>query len=227
MGDNRNNSLDARAWGFVPFDHVVGKPVFIWMSIGNFNNGIKNWKVRWDRVFTTVSGNGKANSFLLPFLAFLIAYIIFSKWWKKNKTSEINENLVSDSNIVFASIQDRVKAAVIDSFIIMLSLYLASELFSLFDIVSNSLKIIVTIFIFLLYDPLLVSLKGGTIGHIILKITVKKEDNISENISFFPAIFRFILKALLGWFSLISISGNEKKKAIHDYAVNSIVLKKK
>ena len=66
MGDNRHNSLDARAWGFVPFDHVVGKPVFVWMSW----DGIKN--PRWKRFFTTVHGSGKPISFLIPFLIKLI-----------------------------------------------------------------------------------------------------------------------------------------------------------
>ncbi|MBC9914215.1 signal peptidase I [Chitinophaga varians] len=44
MGDNRNNSLDSRFWGFVPEDHVVGKAWLIWMSYGE--NGI-----RWSRLF--------------------------------------------------------------------------------------------------------------------------------------------------------------------------------
>ena len=48
MGDNRHNSEDSRFWGFVPEDHIVGKPLFIWMSTGN--NGI-----RWNRLFTTAN----------------------------------------------------------------------------------------------------------------------------------------------------------------------------
>ena len=63
MGDNRHKSEDSRFWGFVPDDHIVGKPVFIWFSIKGINDGIKNWKVRWDRVFTTVNGPGKRVSY--------------------------------------------------------------------------------------------------------------------------------------------------------------------
>ncbi|AXT19549.1 signal peptidase I [Flavobacteriaceae bacterium AU392] len=85
MGDNRNNSIDARFWGFVPFSHVVGKPVFIWMSIDGINDGIGNWKIRWDRVFTTVHGNGERTSYLIPFLAALLAIFGYKKWRKRKK----------------------------------------------------------------------------------------------------------------------------------------------
>ena len=79
MGDNRHNSIDARAWGFVPFDHVLGKPVFIWMSW----DGLKN--PRWERFFTTVSGSGKATSYFISFLVLLFGWIGFSKWRKRKK----------------------------------------------------------------------------------------------------------------------------------------------
>ncbi|UKM65029.1 signal peptidase I [Flavobacteriaceae bacterium GSB9] len=81
MGDNRHNSIDARAWGFVPFDHVVGKPVFIWMSWDGFPNG------RWERFFTTVSGKGKATSYLIPFLVLLFGWIVFNKIRKRKKAN--------------------------------------------------------------------------------------------------------------------------------------------
>jgi signal peptidase I len=44
MGDNRHNSEDSRIWGFVPGDHILGKPLFVWFSIkeGSLFNGI-NW----------------------------------------------------------------------------------------------------------------------------------------------------------------------------------------
>ena len=71
MGDNRHRSEDSRFWGFVPEDHIVGKPVFIWMSIDGFMDGLRNWKIRWERVFTTVGGSGKPVSYRWYFAAFI------------------------------------------------------------------------------------------------------------------------------------------------------------
>ncbi|WP_291869942.1 signal peptidase I [Maribacter sp.] len=85
MGDNRDHSEDSRTWGYVPENHIVGTPVFIWMSIDNFTDGFKNWEVRWDRVFTTVNGDGEPRSYFKFFLIALAGWFIFDFIRKKRK----------------------------------------------------------------------------------------------------------------------------------------------
>lgn len=53
MGDNRHNSADSRFWGFVPNDHIVGKAVFVWLSLDP-NKSLFSGKIRWDKIFRTV-----------------------------------------------------------------------------------------------------------------------------------------------------------------------------
>ena len=53
MGDNRHNSADSRYWGFVPEDHIVGKPLFVWLSLDK-DKGWFEGKIRWDRIFKWV-----------------------------------------------------------------------------------------------------------------------------------------------------------------------------
>ncbi|KAA6345960.1 Signal peptidase I [termite gut metagenome] len=50
MGDNRHNSADSRYWGFVPEDHVVGKPILVWLSLDK-DRGWFSGKIRWGRLF--------------------------------------------------------------------------------------------------------------------------------------------------------------------------------
>ncbi len=127
----------------------------------------------------------------------------------------------------YAILPDRVKAAVIDGIVIIAAMYIISEILNLFENVPNFVRIIAAIILFILYDPFFTSKYGGTIGHSYSNISVKNDSDVSKNISFPIAILRFVLKASLGWLSLLTVTSNNKKKAIHDLAVNSVVLEDK
>ncbi len=87
IGDNRHNSLDGRYWGYVPFDHVLGKPVMIWFSwdanAPSFGEKLKS--IRWDRMFTTVHGDGEPVSYRYVVFALIALYIGWSIFKSKKK----------------------------------------------------------------------------------------------------------------------------------------------
>lgn len=83
MGDNRDNSQDSRTWGFVPFDHVLGKPVFVWFSWDSNASGFN--KIRWDRLFTTVGGEDKPVSYFKYFLIGMFGVIGFNYFRNRKK----------------------------------------------------------------------------------------------------------------------------------------------
>ena len=89
MGDNRHNSLDARYFGYTPFDHVLGKPVMVWFS-WNANApsfGAKLKSIRWNRMFTTVGGDGEPVSYRYLVLVLIGLYFGYSFYKGKKKSA--------------------------------------------------------------------------------------------------------------------------------------------
>ena len=125
---------------------------------------------------------------------------------------------------IYPGVFDRVKAMVTDSIVIVVFMFVAAYAFSFFENVPDYARLMAFVFIFLLYDPLFTSIFGGTIGHMMVGIRVKRESNEQKNILFHLAILRFIVKAFLGIISLFTVFGNKKRKAIHDYLVGSVVI---
>jgi len=124
----------------------------------------------------------------------------------------------------YPTVFDRIKAAATDVAVIIVLEIIVTFIFFAFVIKTDHAPILILVFIFFLYDPLFTSIFGGTMGHLMVGIRVKRESNETKNILFPLAILRFIVKVSLGWISLFTVSGNAKRKAIHDYLVGSVVV---
>jgi len=76
--------------------------------------------------------------------------------------------------------------------------------------------------VILLYEPLLVSITGGTIGHHLTNLRVV-DDRTNGNINFAKALARFVIKGILGWYSFISMWVTRRHQAVHDLLTFSTV----
>jgi uncharacterized RDD family membrane protein YckC len=124
----------------------------------------------------------------------------------------------------YPGVSVRVKAIIVDAIALVAFMLLATYIFSMFKSVPDEVRIGTFIFIFFLYDPIFTSSFGGTLGHMLLGIRVKREKDPTKNIIFPLALVRYIVKAGMGWVSLITVTMNVKRKAIHDYLVKSVVI---
>ncbi|WP_437921265.1 RDD family protein [Sphingobacterium sp. LRF_L2] len=136
----------------------------------------------------------------------------------KNKNEEIL------LEIEYPEVYLRVKAMVIDNVILFLSVFILSSIFSFYENIPDWTRLTSLCFIILLYQPIFTSIWGATIGHQIVGICVKSAKNYDQNIGFMAAVTRYFVKASLGWLSLVTISNQGKRQAIHDQLVNAIVL---
>lgn len=81
------------------------------------------------------------------------------------------------------------------------------------------------VLLFGMYEPLLVSL-GGTLGNRLMRIKVVREDDKQRSIGIVKSYTRFVVKFVLGWISFVSIHSNPRRRAIHDMAGGSVVVKR-
>lgn len=137
------------------------------------------------------------------------------------------DEIEQEKKMVYPGVSERVKAALIDTFLLVGIMVMLWLVFSSFDNVADEVRMVSFAIVFVLYDPLFTSLNGGTIGHMVMNIEVKKRAHQQKNISVVAAIIRYLIKVALGWVSLLVVSATKKRRALHDVLVGSIVLYKK
>lgn len=135
-----------------------------------------------------------------------------------------NEDIISFEE-EFPSLRRRFLGVIIDTFIIMTVFLVAGQIIELVGEVHGSVRGLTLIFMFFMYDPIFVSFLGGTIGHKIMGMRIV-DFKTKGKIALHRALFRLIVKGLLGWVSFIAVSFNPSKRALHDLWSSSLVVNK-
>jgi uncharacterized RDD family membrane protein YckC len=126
--------------------------------------------------------------------------------------------------IIFPSLVTRIKAVFIDVLIMLLIFTGSALLIDVIGDVPDFVKGFILIFMVYMYDPVLTSFTGSTLGHKIMKLKVRKYHDPDAKISLGYAFLRFLTKGTLGWISFLTVTANKRKRAIHDMVSGSILL---
>jgi uncharacterized RDD family membrane protein YckC len=125
--------------------------------------------------------------------------------------------------VQYPSLLARVQSSFIDGILLLISILTFVSIGDKYHL-PESIKI-VFIILLVAYEPICMSL-GCTLGNFVKGIRVRNHQDTTKRISILPAILRYIVKIALGWISFLTIHSDDKRRAIHDMAAGSVMIKK-
>ena len=125
---------------------------------------------------------------------------------------------------LYANFPRRLNAISVDTVVVLLFSVLIFSLASFLERVDAARigLVIAWWVVLLLYEPVLVWRLGGTVGHRTMNLRVA-DNRTQGNVSLLKALTRFVLKALLGVFSFLTMNFSRRHQALHDIVTNSSV----
>ena len=124
----------------------------------------------------------------------------------------------------YPQLTDRVQATFIDTILIVIMMFVFAGILDKFENVPDWVRISLFVSLFMIYEPLCMTL-GFTLGNYIKGIRVKKYADSTKRINILQAFIRYPIKVLLGWISFLTINSNAKRRAIHDLVSGSVMIK--
>ncbi|ANH83603.1 hypothetical protein A8C56_00315 [Niabella ginsenosidivorans] len=119
---------------------------------------------------------------------------------------------------------DRIQSTFIDTFFIIILMFVFAGILDRYERVPDWVRIVLFIALIIAYEPLCTTL-GFTLGNYIKGIRVRKNSDETKRIGLLQALIRYPVKLFLGWISFLTIGTNPKKRAIHDIASGSVMIK--
>lgn len=125
---------------------------------------------------------------------------------------------------VYPPLSDRIQSTFIDMILIVLLMFAIAGILDSIHEPPDWIRIALFIGIWLVYEPLATAL-GCTLGNYMKGIRVKQATDSNRRISFVQALVRYVVKIALGWVSFLTIHGSPKRRATHDMASGSVMIK--
>ena len=124
----------------------------------------------------------------------------------------------------YPQLAERIQSTFIDSILLVIMMFLFASILDHNENAPDWVRMIMFVGIFVVYEPLCMTL-GCTLGNYIKGIRVRKYADTSKRVNFFQAIIRYPIKIILGWISFVTINSNPKRRALHDLASGSVMIK--
>ena len=132
----------------------------------------------------------------------------------------------SPIEIEYPTLSERVQSTFIDTIFIVVMMFVIASLLNRYENAPDWIRIVLFFGIWGVYEPVCTSL-GFTIGNYLKGIRVRRISDYNKKINIIQAFFRYVLKISLGWISFLTIHTNPQRRALHDLAVGSVMIRNK
>ena len=125
----------------------------------------------------------------------------------------------------YPSLSDRIQSILIDQVLIVILMFVFASVLDRYEDAPDWIRIALFFGIWGVYEPVAMTL-GFTVGNYLKGIRPRKFENPTKRINLFQAYVRYFLKLALGWLSFLTIGTNKEKRAIHDMASATVMIRK-
>ena len=125
---------------------------------------------------------------------------------------------------MYPELKDRVQSTFIDTILIIVLMFGVASLLDRFENPPDWIRIVLFFGLFAIYEPVCTAL-GCTLGNYLTKIRVRQFGNPAKRINLLQAFVRYVLKFALGWISFLTMHSNKERRAIHDFAAGSVMIR--
>ena len=124
----------------------------------------------------------------------------------------------------YPSLSDRIQSIIIDQVFIVALMFASASLLDKYENAPDWIRIVLFFGILAIYEPFCMMF-GCTIGNYAKRIRGRKYEDPTKRMNVFQAYLRYFIKILLGWLSFLTIGMNKEKRAIHDLAASTVMIK--